>query len=496
MRPNNKEAKINLNPYDNLDLKELNDFIDNNLIDTLDYDDALEEVLKLADFILENKAALNHHLIYEIVIDNRLLNSLLSTIVSFLTDYNNLDFDNEILISLIRAYLMQNNLIEKDEEEFNDFVDFDYYKKENIFIGRHYKINEKSKLIEEALANNDQEKLIKVSFPGVLDQAKFLLKGRIPFYDMIGEVYIILKEAVLTYDIKKGVPFTRYVQIYVNNHLRKYIYKNGNQNHYGYNVEPKLANLKRVIYYYESRNIPYDVYKLAKRLNLSPNYIRRLLSIDENLEDYDALEEDALNYLEEEPFEEVFMSPNFNAIDLVNNSLLTNNEKEFIIKYYNLDNKGSLNLIELAKIYNTSKQNIKQIKDKGLFKLLNSIKIIRLIDYADKPDEVLKKMQGISLSSLIISCLLEDYQNIFELASLTEIERNILTMHYGLDGSEVKSIGEIATMYNKHAVEITKIEAIAFYKIACSGYLKPYLDILNFDDEINLFKSGQKRKQR
>lgn len=117
----------------NNDLIMLNEFIDSNLSDTIDYDLALEELLKLSLFIEENLLAINRSTIYDIVMDNRILNSILETITQNIKDYQDLDTvsadvnDNEIAFLLLRAYLMQNNLIAKEMEDYIDHTESDYY---------------------------------------------------------------------------------------------------------------------------------------------------------------------------------------------------------------------------------------------------------------------------------------------------------------------------------------------------------------------------------
>lgn len=106
----------------NADFKLLSAYINNNLVEVTDYEEALDELIKLADFIDQNKNYFKHYLLYELVEDNILLNSILKVVVDNLDDFNNLEgiFDSETAILFVRAYAMQKGLIETNLDEFKE----------------------------------------------------------------------------------------------------------------------------------------------------------------------------------------------------------------------------------------------------------------------------------------------------------------------------------------------------------------------------------------
>ena len=88
----------------NADFKLLSAYINNNLVEVTEYEEALDELIKLADFIDQNL----------------ILNSILKVVVDNLDDFNNLEgiFDSETAILFVKAYAMQKGLIETNLDEF------------------------------------------------------------------------------------------------------------------------------------------------------------------------------------------------------------------------------------------------------------------------------------------------------------------------------------------------------------------------------------------
>ena len=377
------KSNIELKPYANLGIKKLNAFIDTNLIDTLDYDLALNEVLKFANYFFENKSSFDRFLIYEIVMDNRLLNSLLKTITENLEDFENLEdiFDDEILISLIRAYLMQNNLISIDKDEFKDIDDLDYYKEDD-----HYKKSsikkEKSKNIEEAIENKDKEQLLNIYFSNIALEARYFARGEVPYQDLIQESIILFWQAIDEFDPTKNIPFIKFAQQYINQRLRKYIYENGNLNHYSTFFQQKLGNIRRGIYYLEKKGDTTTLDKLYQKLEITDNPLRFLLDNKHCLISYEELKEDELTTLNEESFEEKIANEISFSLEEITG--LTDVQKEILDLIFGFHGK-IMQHSEIAEMKGVTKARIYQIINRAYWKLLINRKISYLTCYLDNP---------------------------------------------------------------------------------------------------------------
>ena len=415
-----------LKPFQNTDLKLLNKYIDSNLTDTLDYDLALDELYKLALFIEDNLSQIDNTTLYDIVIDNRVLNSLLETIIKNIIDYDNLEFTNEIIVILIRAYLMQNNLIEVDEEEYSNHIDSDYYplNKDNTLERKQLSKKELNKYI--AMIPYDRDTALNYLIRSYCHLfARYIPDEGYNYRDLYQEGCIAMLKGVKTFFNSKA-NFGRYIRTYIANHIK-------------FNDSIKVERF-------------------------------------ENIDDLD--EEDypyILTSLGDESFEDkIINTPYFSIAEVLDHTYITNKNKEMVMIYSSKEEF----LADARKKLNISNQAILCSLNRGLESLYSSKEIIDLIDYLDDPDaaiEVIRK--NISLKKLIISSLLCDYENIIDKANLTDLEVAILNYHYGLNGKIKVDLATIANYYGLSYKSVDFKHNNALYKILMTNLI-PYTELV------------------
>ena len=416
----------NLKPFLNADLKLLNDYIDSYLVDTLDYDLALDELNKLALFIEDNLFQIDNSTLYDIVMDNRILNSLLETIVKNIIDYDNLEFTSEIVVSLIRAYLMQNNLIEVDEEEFSNHIDSDYYPLNKDNTLERIKLSKKELNNYIAMIPYDRDTALNY----LIRAYCYLFEKYIPeegynYRDLYQECCVAMLKGVNTFFNSKA-NFGRYIRSYIANHIK-------------FNDSTKVERFENID--------------------------------DLNEEDYPYV----LTSLGDESFEDkIINTPYFIIAEVLDHTYITNKNKEMVMMYYSQEEF----LANARKKLNISNQAILCSLNMGLESLCSSKEIIDLIDYLDDPDaaiEVIRK--NISLKKLIISSLLSNYEDVIHKAHLTNLEAAILNYHYGLNGKIKADLADIANFYGLSFNQVAAKNRNALNKILRAN-LVPYTDLV------------------
>ncbi len=415
----------------NNDLIMLNEFIDSNLSDTIDYDLALEELLKLSLFIEENLLAINRSTIYDIVMDNRILNSILETIVQNIKDYQDLDTvsadvnDNEIAFLLLRAYLMQNNLIAKEMEDYIDHTESDYYQ-----------TNKESKLESIELSGKTVRKL-----------RKMLLTDKEKTTELIIRYYAKVIE-------KKLPSHGNYNELY---------------------QEGCLAIMEAINHFLKSNKL-LATYIYVAISTYFRDYNNRMSKAFEPFDDIDENDvPNILTSLKDEPFEDVIINePPFKLEELVQQINIPDYNRELLIYYFNSDIEGS----KLYEPYNTSRQNFYARINHSLRHFLSDKTIIESISYLDDPDKALQTIkENINVVDLTVSWLHHDFANIVAQVPLTNLEREILCYYYELNGYQRKNDMEMAQMYGINYLKLARTRINAMYKIISQRVI-PYMDLV------------------
>lgn len=437
----------------NSDLIMLNEFIDSNLSDTIDYDLALEELLKLSIFIEENLFAINHSTIYDIVMDNRILNSILETITQNIQDYQDLDTisanvnDNEMAFLLLKAYLMQNNFIAEEMEDYIDHTESDYYHS-----------NKESRLESIELSGKTVRKL-----------RQMLLTDREKTTELIIRHYAKVIE-------KQLPPHGNYNDLY---------------------QEGCIAIIKAINGFLLSTK-SLSIYVWAAVSNYFRRYINDANKDWENIDDLD--ENDypySLTSLGEEPFEETIIKElPFKIDDILQQPYFTDYNRIILLTYFCNDETNN----KLYEFYDASKQSLYERLHRCFKYLLNNKTIIEAVPYLNDPDKAAQTIKdNINIVDLTLNYLYNDFARIIADVPLTELELSTLCYYYGLNNYRRKSLAEIAEIYGLTYQKAASIKNKAMYKII-SQKLIPHMDLIpDLDKKIKeygeRYTSNRKRRK-
>ncbi len=423
MKRNNKV----IIPYDNIDFKKLSNFINDYLNDTIYYDIALNEVLKLVQFIEENLSSFSHSLLLDIVVDNQKLAHLLEIIINNFLDITKIEdtFDNEILVLLLNSYAMHKGLIEFNLDEYQDYDNDNY-------ISSHL---EKSK-------EEETNQLFGRFFPLVLEEAKFYAKDKESFNDLVEEGSIYLMEAISSYDSSKKIPFKVYASQIINGEFLKYVLSNGKYYDIPHNILLKISELRKIINDFEMHGINYDLNILAKKTHLSKEEVEKALSFSYDMLNYDDLVNSSelpydLTSLSSPSFEEEVVN-NPNILKILNNLDLSPKEKQVIyLKYFQ-----NASLKDMKKELQISHSRIAQLFSRVSWRLLRCNASPSLTEYLDSPDfglELISDARSTNYRgpSTPINCLCDpyfkDFSSLEKLLNAHPLEIKIILTNLSLD---------------------------------------------------------------
>lgn len=485
-----KNKKI-LTPYDNDDFKKLSAFINNYLNDTIYYDIAINEVLKLACFIEENLASFSHTLLYEIVGDNQKLANLLEIIINNLSDVSKIEctFDNEILVLLLRAYAMHKGLIETNLEEFKDILDFDYYNSSSSshvvkFEKPKLSVNAKRNLLAKEKTEAEKTQLFECYFSIVLQEAKYYAKGQEAYKDLVQEGSIYLMEAISLFDASKNIPFYTYCHQLIRQRLIRYIQSKGKYNFINFKTQSKMSLLKKVIYDMEIQGKEYTLADIAEKVNLTEEEVKEALILSSEILNYDDIINDEhlpydMTSLSNPAFEdEVVKSPNI--MDHLKNLNLTPKEINAVyLKYFK-----NFSLRKMEQELNLSHSRIDQLLAGVSWRLLRYYTSPSLTEYLDSPDfglELISDARSTNYRgpSSPINCLCDpyfkDFSSLEKLLKAHPLEIKIILANLPID--DVRFIHKVYGD-NLNENNISKLSLLEINHLYNHLYYK-MLEILN-----------------
>ena len=293
------------------------------------------------------------------------------------------------------------------------------------------------------------------------------------------------------------VPFQHYLAVQLIN-LSNYIKDNGLYNHIATYMQAKMGLLKRTIYQYEKNGLSYSKEDLADDLECSVSDIGYLMTLIQDLVNYDDLEDEVpydLTTLSEESFEDKILNQMYKSIgDLAKESNLSDFKRRLVSLAYDQGIGDDI----IARDENCSRQNINCIKHDALLEIAKSTALLREIDYVDDHKQLLDYFKShITLEDIIVNELIVNYQNVFAFCQLSDEEKETLDAIYGLSGRERISLTNLAKMKGKRLGNILCLKKAAFYEIVESGYELPYLDLVpNLDEQIENLKMYKRKRSK
>jgi RNA polymerase primary sigma factor len=231
------------------------------------------------------------------------------------------------------------------------------------------------------MASGDEkakEKLINANLRFVVKIAKKYMNKGLPLVDLINEGNMGLIMACKKFDYKKGYHFISYAVWWIRQSIAKAIAEQVGMIRLPLNRYLQLAKIKKV---QKEKNISddeIDAEEIADFLNTKEDYITDILKASKSYVSLDnpvandkkeiRLEDVLLDTKNREPVDVLYEK---NLKEVINTTLKTLTEREqLILKHrFGLDNHEELSLSEIGKMFNLTKERIRQIEKKAIRRL-------------------------------------------------------------------------------------------------------------------------------
>ena len=364
--------------------------------------------------------------------------------------------ENSIMILAIKVFLYSNNIEIKNDIDKLDGKNADITNSLKQYINEISKIPlltiEEEHLLGARLKNHDalaRKKLIESNLHYVVKIAyKYLWTG-LPLLDLIQEGNIGLMKAVDNFDYGKGYKFSTYATLWIRQAITRTLADQARTIRVPVYLEEWGRRYKRYSDELEKLlNREPTIDELAAKMDISPikvlkikkylNDFETIYSLDYILEDEDKLldtlpdeslplEDKVTRHLQKDEVEKLFMRVN-----------LSERNKEIIKLCYGLTGLPPMSFSEIGKIYNLSRQRIRQIHDNGLNRLRNIAGIKDFAIYMDNPEKSLELLedQKACPKSPWVDSIYEDFADYNEfdineiLSCLSKSDRDIVYKRY------------------------------------------------------------------
>ena len=478
----------------NESIRILNNYIQITVKKTDDYNVIMKQIRAFNSFLEKYNYVPTPEVLIELINKNENLNDLIKIIFLKNKDMivsGNIEklTDNNTLILLLEAYCLINNIEIKQSEENNDYYDDSDLKMTDSIkiylreIGEYplLSIEQQRDLAFKILEgdNKARELFINSNLRLVVNVAKRYIGNGLTFLDLIQEGNLGLITAVDKYDVKKGFNFSTYAIWWIRQAITKAIEYKGRTIRIAAHVYEKVQLYKKVFRNLEIKlNREPTINEIADEMELSVSEVSDLqqlqidvVSINAIIEDEKRTElEDFIVSTDESP-EDIATKENMKQD--INNLLISCNlkprERDILILRYGLDGKEPMTLVEIGKIYNLTRERVRQIESNALKKIRKSNFVKRLVDYTESPTKSLLNIEmyrqiykedGNSNRAFLrrFGDKIEDYEVVGKLPSiyqlfggyskeqidlmltkLTEEERKLITLRYGDDLEKPKA---------------------------------------------------------
>ena len=415
-----------------------------------------------SDLLRSTQDNITYELIDEILLENDVVNTLLTSIMNKYLPYieeNSLEelFTDEIICQVVEIYCDKNNidvnkldLSESTSQSVKSYVG----ESQTMFFNeiRQYRLltpEETRDLIIKAQNGNmtARDDLINHNIRLIISVAKKfnLQTNQITIGDLIQEGVFGLSKAIEKFDINKGYMFSTYAIWWIKQSIKRFLSTSTSTIRYSENVRGNFRKLDRArkMIQDDTGHNP-SISELAKVSGLTENQIKDLETIarvDASL-DSPVTSEDSESKLsdfiaDEAPaIEEEFINEDFKEaiITALFNTKMPERERQIIIHRFGLLGHRKKTLVEVGKMFNVNRERIRQQEVKALRRLQHNRDFIALKNIND---DNLEEYDPIFLNRLIRTCRLTKYFPAYSKSELTlaiehldKASQNIIKKYY------------------------------------------------------------------
>lgn len=393
----------------------INDYIHKNIKCTNDNVTAIKQIRQLINFFNDIDYYPKFNEYEELIKNEKISNNLKIIVNSNLTSiiHNQISkiFDNEILISFIEIYCMDNNIEIDSNYIEDDSLSDDLMCKSSIDIIRAYlkdigkyptlSEEEEKKLGYKILEGDEfaRKTLIERNLRlAVSVAAQYIGKG-LDYSDLIQEANYGLMNAVDRYDVTLGYRFSTYAIHWIRQRVTRAIQNNSRTIRFPIHIQLKMAtinNARQKLFSELQREPSFE--EIAK---LTGYKAEKIKFFDDIYRDVLSLNEPISNESDDEEFIDFIVSDNQSIEDIAENKILhedllnlmddcklNSRQKQVLILHYMEDE----NFADIARKLHCSREFVRQIHNGAIKRLLKSAKIKKLATYLDNSERAVEKV--------------------------------------------------------------------------------------------------------
>jgi RNA polymerase primary sigma factor len=236
-----------------------------------------------------------------------------------------------------------------------------------------------------------KDELVRRNLRFVISVAKQYAKSSVPFEDLVNEGNLGLIRAAERFDVDRGYRFISYAVWWVRQAILQYVAEQSRTVRLPLNKSASLTKVNKaavLLSQQYGREPTHD--ELAKYLGMKPEDVELVLnmpstqfSIDEPAEGRDhAFQVDTLA-------DERSQGPEDSTIEATRNedietalAALNPREEDILKRYFGLAGNDPHTLEEIGKVYKLTRERVRQIRDRAIWRLRNSPQSTLLSEYA------------------------------------------------------------------------------------------------------------------